>query len=113
MHTHSLALNRHPLSNSSVRSSSFHPYTSLHLIFSFPYLIHSYSVYNKSNDRYELDFLCFFGGTAQQALIYIPTTHSHIIMSTDWDSVTKIGKNVSSGGPKATVARSQSEVSTH
>ncbi|KAF8420797.1 multi protein bridging factor 1-domain-containing protein [Tirmania nivea] len=31
-------------------------------------------------------------------------------MSTEWDAVTKIGKNVSGGGPRATVARSQSEV---
>lgn len=32
-------------------------------------------------------------------------------MSEEWDSVTKIGKNVSgSGGPRATVARTQSEI---
>jgi len=33
-------------------------------------------------------------------------------MSTDQESVTKIGYNVFGGGAKATVARSQSEVST-
>lgn len=31
-------------------------------------------------------------------------------MSDDWNSVTKIGKNVSGGGARATVARSQSEI---